>query len=831
MTSNPVAPTPPNVHVLRASRGPIRRLLGAAIAVGLLLFSLPSPATAAPVPAVTITDVTVVEGTGGSLNANFTIQAAPPPKGCCPLQVSWATAPGSATAADFTAASGTVSLSKGSASKVVSVAINGDAVDEPTETFSVNLSNLVGTPGTLRDAQAIGTITDNDLPPTLAVDDVAVAEGNAGTKNLTFTVSLSGASGLPVTFDWATDPGTATAPADFTSASGSRTIAAGSTSATVGIAVKGDTLDEDDETFTLTVSNPGNAAIGDGSGTGTISDDDPLPLLSVGDPTVAEGDAGTSTLVFTASLSAATSKAVSFDWATAPGTATADTDYDTATGSGAIPAGDLSTTVDVAVTGDTLDEDDETLTVTLSNEVNATVDDGAGLGTILDDDPLVTVSIADASIAEGDAGTTDLTFDVSLSAASAKTVTVEWATADDLASAPTDYVAESDTVTFLPGDTAESVSVTINGDGVAELDEEFHVVLSTPSNATLGDASAVGTIVDDELMPVLDIDEPSIAEGQSGTTTLTFSVTLSHPSAIPVSADWTTTPGTAVVGSDYVADNGTVNFDPMDTSESVEVAVNGDGTYERDETVLLDLVNGQGAPVGDPQGVGKVVNDDAAPVVAVGDVSKAEGNAGTSTFSFVVTLTGATDVDAEIDYATSNITAAAGSDYTAAAGTLTIPAGTASGTIDVLVNGDGTWETNETFALSLSAPAHASLGDAVAQGRIMNDDKRPTAITLKVVRKPLKVIAKGLLEPAKLGNKVTATLLRKQNGRFVRIAAKTVAVRYLQDRDGDGKKDGSYRASFNRPTKGGTYKVIVRFKGSPTQKVCRRVRIFTLAPR
>ncbi|HEX5936701.1 MAG TPA: Calx-beta domain-containing protein [Actinomycetota bacterium] len=827
MKTTPVGATHPHPNV-HPHRRPIRRLAGTTVALALLLLALPVPATAAPVPSVTITDVTVIEGTGGTATANFTIQAAPQPKACCPLQVSWATAPGSATAPDFTSASGTVSLAKGSAAKVVSVTVAGDAIDESTETFTVNLSNLVGTPGRLRDAQGVGTITDDDQPPSLAVDDVALAEGDSGTANLTFTASLSSSSALPVTFDWATAPGTATAPADFTSASGSRTIAAGSSSATINVAVRGDTLDEEDETFSLALSNPGNATIGDGSGTGTITDDDPLSLLSLDDPSVVEGDAGTATLTFTASLSAVSAKAVSFDWATSAGTATAGTDYVEASGVGAIPAGSTSTSIDVTVNADTLDEVDETLTLTLSDEVNATIDDGAGLGSITDDDPLVVADIGDASISEGDAGTSSLAFDVTLSAASAKTVTVDWTTQDDLARAPDDYVAGSGTLTFVPGDTTESASVTINGDGIAELDEEFHVILSAPSNTTLGDADALGTIVDDELMPVLDIDEPSIAEGQSGTTTLTFSVTLSHPSAIPVSADWTTTAGTAAAGSDFVTDDGTLNFAAMDTSETVEVTVNGDGTYELDETVLLDLVNPQGAPVGDPQGIGTIENDDAAPALSVGDVSKAEGNAGTSTLSFVVTLTGASDVDATVDFATSNGTAVAGADYTASSGTVTIPAGVTSGAVDVPILGDGTWEPAETLTLTLSGSAHASLGDPVALGRIRNDDRRPTAITLRVVREPRVVIATGLLEPTKWGHRVTATLFRKQNGRFVRIASKSVAVRYFGDRDGDGKKDGRYRVRFDRPRKGATYRVIARFKGTTTHLPSQRVRVFPL---
>ena len=824
MTTTPARPT--------FSHGPIRRLAGALVTTALLVVALPSPASSAPVPSVTITDVTVLEGTGATVTANFTIQSSPPPKACCPLQVSWATAPGSATAADFNPASGSVSLTKGSAAKVVSVTVAGDAIDEATETFTVNLSNLVGSPGRIRDAQGVGTITDDDLAPGLTVDDVALVEGDAGTSNLTFTASLSAASALPVTFDWATAAGTAAAPADFTAASGGRTIVAGATTATVNVAVKGDTLDEDDETFSLVLSNPGNASIVDGNGTGTINDDDPFPLLSIDDASVSEGDAGTATLSFTASLSSVTGKSVSFDWATSPGTATADTDYVTVSdGSGTIPAGSSSTSVDVTVNGDTLDEEDETLTVTLSNGGNVTIDDGSGTGTITDDDPLVVAGIADASTDEGDVGTSVVTFDVTLSAASAKTVTVEWATEDGLASAPSDYEETSGTATFVPGDTTETASVTINGDGIAELDEDFHVILSAPSNATLGDADGLGTIVDDELMPVIDIDEPSIVEGQSGTTTLIFAVTLSHPSAIPVTADWTTTPGTAAAGSDYVAANGIVSFAALDTAETVEVTVNGDDTYELDETVLLDLVNGQGAPIGDPQGIGTIENDDAAPVLTVADVTKKEGNAGVSTMSFMFTLTGASDVDAAVDFATGNVSAIAGSDYTAASGTLVIPAGATSGSIDVFIHGDGTFEAKETFSLTLSGPAHATLGDAVAVGSIKNDDKAPTAVTLKVTRKPRVVIATGLLEPAKFGNKVVVKLFRRQNGRYVRIAAKTVSVRYIQDRDGDGKKDGSYRASFTRPMKGGTYRIVTRFKGSTTQLPCRRVRTFTLAPR
>ena len=110
----------------------------------------------------------------------------------------------------------------------------------------------------------------------------------------------------------------------------------------------------------------------------------------------------------------------------------------------------------------------------------------------------------------------------------------------------------------------------------------------------------------------------------------------------------------------------------------------------------------------------------------------------------------------------------------------------------------------------------------------MNNDKAPTTLTLKIVRKPRSLIAKGLLEPATSGQQVTATLLRKQGTRFVKVVAKTVPVRYLKDRDGDGKTDGSYTVTFVRARPQGTYKIVVRFKGSAASKPSSRTQVFTL---
>jgi Calx-beta domain-containing protein len=199
-----------------------------------------------------------------------------------------------------------------------------------------------------------------------------------------------------------------------------------------------------------------------------------------------------------------------------------------------------------------------------------------------------------------------------------------------------------------------------------------------------------------------------------------------------------------------------------------------------------------------------------------------------SLLTFVVSLSGDSDIDVSLDFATANTTATAGVDYVAAFGTLTVPAGAANGTVDVVVKGDTAYETDETLSLTLGNPGDSVIGDGGAQGTITNDDKTPTTITLRTVKKPRALMAKGVLEPAKPGDRVTATLLRKRNGRFVLVTAKRVLVRSFRDRDRDGKTDGSYVVMFLRPKTRGTYKILLRFKGTKSKKPCTRAKVFKL---
>ena len=176
-----------------------------------------------------------------------------------------------------------------------------------------------------------------------------------------------------------------------------------------------------------------------------------------------------------------------------------------------------------------------------------------------------------------------------------------------------------------------------------------------------------------------------------------------------MTVNYATANGTALAGSDYTAASGTLTFAPGQTSKTVTVNVTGDTAVEPNETFVVNLSAPSGATLFDGQGLGTILNDDG-PVLRINDVSKAEGNAGTSAAVFTVTLTPASTGTVTVNYATANGTALAGSDYTAASGTLTFAPGQTSKTVTVNVTGDTVAEPNETFVVNLSA---ADRGDPV----------------------------------------------------------------------------------------------------------------------
>src|SRR6185312_16082342 len=165
------------------------------------------------------------------------------------------------------------------------------------------------------------------------------------------------------------------------------------------------------------------------------------------------------------------------------GTATQPADYTSSNLIITFPPGTTTQAFAVTVAGDVLDEADDTFVVNLTTPTNATIADPQGLGTIVDDDPLPSLAINDVSRVEGNSGIANLTFTATLSAASGRTVTVNFATSDGTATAPADYTSSSGTLTFNPGVLTRTIAVPVVGDTRDEFDETFVTALSSPTNA------------------------------------------------------------------------------------------------------------------------------------------------------------------------------------------------------------------------------------------------------------------------------------------------------------------------------------------------------------
>ncbi len=347
----------------------------AATPAGTIQFSADSYAAAEGAGVATIT-VTRAGGSAGAVSASFS------------------TSDGTARAGeDYTAVSGlTVTFADGdSAPKTVAVPITDDVLNEPGETVSLSLSNLAGGAAFGSPAAATLTIADNNDPlPALSINDLSHPEGNANTTDAQFTVTLSPASGFPVTVAFGTTPGTATSGGDYFPGGMTLSFAPGEVSKSAPITVRGDRAVEPDETFFVNLSNPTNATISDGQGLGTIVNDDSGPpglKFTVANNFVVEGSASSMTVTRTGDISGA----VAVDYATSDGTASSKGDYTTTIGTLRFAAGEHTKSFDVPVIDDRFDEPNETVNLTLSNPTGATLGEPA----------TATVTIQDNDAADG----------------------------------------------------------------------------------------------------------------------------------------------------------------------------------------------------------------------------------------------------------------------------------------------------------------------------------------------------------------------------------------------------------------------------------------------
>ena len=575
--------------------------------------------------------------------------------------------------------------------------------------------------------------------PTLSIRDDSQTEGSL----FVFVLLLSepASEDVPVTCTASFETGDTAVAGDLTFTSADGRIQSGQNRGSCSFRSVQDSTDEEDETFTVTLSSTSSNAqlASDPTAKGTINDDDDPPTVSVADVAGAEGE----DLVFTVALSAASGKTVTVAVATSVetgDTATSGTDF-TAVASTTLTfdAGQEDKTVTVQTTEDTTEEENETFTVTLSGPTNATLSttDATGKGTIVDDDATVpTLSVADAAASEGD----DLSFTVTLSAAAAADVTATWTASietGDTAVAADLGTTKTGTVTVAIGDTDATITVATVEDTTVEVNETFTVTLTGPSsNAALGDATAVGTINNDDLATVSVGD----AEGDEDEG-VEFTLTLSAAAPADVTVDWTASveSGDSASTADLATTKtGTVTITKGTTTKKFTVPVNDDTTDESDQTFTVTLSNPTPTSLvelaADPTAEGTIDDDDDPPTLTVADVRHPEGGVdGSQRVTITVSLSEVSEkrVRFRLRQVDRTEDTASDADFTVIqSGTNSIDVGTMSviRTTVVGINNDTLDEDDETLTVEAYSLQNAtgSAADREATITIEDDDPTPT---------------------------------------------------------------------------------------------------------
>jgi len=633
---------------------------------------------------------------------------------------------------DYVASSDTITWNPGeSGGQSIIITINNDDIDEVDETLNVVLSNAVN--AIIANDTGVITIEDNDTS-TLSINGVTTNEGNAGSTSFDFEVVLNNPSSREVTFDFATTDGTATLlDNDYVqalAANSSGTISAGSTTGTISVIVNGDVVDEGgSEEFTITISNIQNAAAGTLTATGTIDNDD-VSTISVDNVSVTEGNSGTVTMSFVAELSTPRSVDVTFDYTTLDVTATAGVDYESISGTdGIIETGNLSSSpISVTINGDNLEEGgDETFTFEISNIQNATGGPTVtSTGTIIEDDEVPQLTISSASIEEGDLGTSIMNLEVSVSNPSTEEITFNYDTSDNSsATAGVDYVAvDSGEGSIAANSLSTTIPVTINGDELDEgANETFTVTISNPVNATLFVDTATATITDDDAVEITIIDAEVDEENN-----VIVTVNMAGTSASDVSVNYSTANGSAVSGGDFIAiSDQTLSWSAGQTGDrTFQIIIVDDSIDESEqESFMVNLSGAQNAAVLDASAL-ITINDNDTAVVSITDaLAVVEGDSGSTTATFVVSIEGGltSTNDITFNYQTIDNTATANDDYLSKSGNSMISAGSTSTSINIVVNGDEIDEGNtESFRMQLTNIQNASEGTSIASAVIDDDD-------------------------------------------------------------------------------------------------------------
>ncbi|QXE25547.1 hypothetical protein B6N60_04262 [Richelia sinica FACHB-800] len=411
-----------------------------------------------------------------------------------------------ASDSDFVAKTETIVFNSGETAKTFTVQTNQDALFEENETFSVTLTNptngglISATNGT-----AQGTINNDDAAPIFAIASASGTEGNS----ITFTITRTGnaQTSQSVTVSTAISTGDTASESDFAAKTQTLTFAQNETSKTFTVETNQDSQAEENETFSVNLTNPTNGATistSNGTAKGRINDDDTTTTSSVFAIASASGTEGNSiNLHSTWTGNAQTSQSVTVSTAISTGDTASESDFAAKTQTLTFAQNETSKTFTVETNQDSQAEENETFSVNLTNPTNgATIStsNGTAKGRINDDDTTTTSSVFAIASASGTEGNSiNFTITRTGNTQTSQSVTVSIPEASVVLS--NDFVPKTQTLTFQAGDTSQTFSIQTIQDNLIEPDETFNVALSNPTNgATISPTSgtAQGTIIDND---------------------------------------------------------------------------------------------------------------------------------------------------------------------------------------------------------------------------------------------------------------------------------------------------------------------------------------------
>ena len=642
------------------------------------------------------------------------------------------TATGSGT--DYTASAASITILAGATTGTLTLTGDDDALNEVTETIIVDIDTVInGTEGSPN--QVTANITDDDAQPTatIALSGSPLAE-NGGIATVTATLSAS--SGQDITVNMAFSGSATGGGTDYTLSATNIVILAGATSGTITITGDDDTADEIDETVIVDIDTVVNGTEGSPNQvTATITDDDdpPTVTLAVSPSTIAEAG-GIST--FTATLSAASSFAVTVDLGFS-GAATFTDDYTRSGTQIVIAPGATSGSVTVTAVQDTLDENNEDVTVDITSVTNGTESGAQQESTgILDDDlpPTVTLSSAGSPFAENGGVAT---FTATLSTASGLPVTVDLGFSGTATGSGTDYTASSASIIIPPGSTSGTMTTAADDDLLDELNETIIVDITTVNNGTeTGTQQETVTITDDDNEPSVDLVLSGAPIGENGGTAF-VTANLSAASGQDVTVTFVFSGVPIGGGVDYTVTTNSITILAGATSGAISLTGVDDSLSEGTESIIVDIDTVTNGTEGSPnQVIAAIADDDPLPSVTLSLTgSPLAENGGIATVT--ATLSAVAGRDIIVDLVTSGTAIGGGTDYTLSTNSITILEGATTGVATITGDDDALDEVDETVIVDIDSVTNGTEGSPNQVTATITDDDAEPSVTLSLTGSPL----------------------------------------------------------------------------------------------